>query len=333
MKKPQLLFSGALFLFVCFGLWIYFLFIPVVSQKEGVVYYLKPNTSKLILISDLSKQGILSHSFLLSLYVYFKHEATLKTGEYYFKQGSSFASIWEQMTTGTGFFYRSFTIVPGWSFKELRQKLNQVETIQQLLPNLSDQMLMQQLGRPDLAPEGEFFPETYYYTRDVSDLILLKKAFLLMQNKLEAMWAMRASTLPYKNEYEALIAASLIEKEAYLQEERPLIAGVLINRLAKNMLLQFDPTVIYGMGDRYQGQISKKDLRENTLYNTYVHKGLPPTPIAMPSEASLFAALHPKTSDYLYFVAKGEGGAHTFSETLSEHHQAVLKAKIFKMKR
>ncbi|MBV9575419.1 MAG: endolytic transglycosylase MltG, partial [Gammaproteobacteria bacterium] len=157
------------------------------------------------------------------------------------------------------------------------------------------------------------------------DLVILKRAFDLMKNKLATAWEKRALDLPYQNAYEALIAASLIEKEAYLNTERPIIGGVLINRLRKNMLLQFDPTVIYGLGTRYNGKIHKQDLLENTAYNTYVHRGLPPTPIAMPGLASLQAATHPDTNDYIYFVAKGDG-SHQFSKTLSEHNAAVKKA-------
>jgi UPF0755 protein len=181
---------------------------------------------------------------------------------------------------------------------------------------------MLHLGAANLKPEGEFFPETYYFTKGNSDLILLKHAFKAMQSKLNDAWSKRASALPYKNAYEALIAASLIEKEAYLSKERPIIAGVLVNRLKKEMLLQFDPSVIYGLGERYTGKLSKANLLENTAYNTYLHKGLPPTPIAMPSLASISAALHPEQNDYYYFVAKGDG-SHQFSKTLLEHNAAV----------
>lgn len=181
---------------------------------------------------------------------------------------------------------------------------------------------MSRISSSDVDPEGEFFPETYYYTKDVSDLVILKRAYDLMQSRLSEAWQMRAADLPYQNAYEALIAASLIEKEAYFASERPLIAGVLVNRLKKNMLIQFDPTVIYGLGLRYDGTIHKKDLLENTPYNTYVRKGLPPTPIAMPSMASIEAALHPDNTDYLYFVARKDK-SHQFSKTLPEHHAAV----------
>jgi UPF0755 protein len=177
-----------------------------------------------------------------------------------------------------------------------------------------------------VAPEGEFYPETYYYTRGVADLVILKHAYDLMQSRLNQAWESRLPGLPYQDAYQALIAASLIEKEAHLNQERPIIAGVLINRLRKNMLLQIDPTVIYGMGDRYLGKIYRRDLLDDTIYNTYVHKGLPPTPIAMPSQASIDAAIHPAAHDYYYFVAKGDG-SHQFSKSLPEHHRAVQSTK------
>ena|SRR3990167_118586 len=312
---------------VLIGLWFYATFVPVISQKPGAIYNLRVGISKRTLVSEFSQQKILSHPHLFSLYIIFKPTSQLKAGEYLFKPGSTFASIWQQMTTGTGYYYRPFMIVPGRSFKEIRQKLQTAEGINLLTQQMNDQQIMLELGYPNFLPEGEFFPETYYYTRGTNDLVILKNAFLLMQEKLSAAWQKRAKKLPYKNQYEALIAASLIEKEAYLAAERPLIASVLINRMNQNMLLQFDPTVIYGMGNRYNGAISKKDLKENTPYNTYVHEGLPPTPIAMPSLASIEAALHPASTNYLYFVAKEDGsGGHQFSKTLEEHYQAVLKA-------
>ena len=182
------------------------------------------------------------------------------------------------------------------------------------------------MGDGAISPEGEFFPETYNYTMNVSDLVILKRAYDLMQNKLNIAWQTRSATLPYKSAYDALIAASLIEKEAYLDKERPIISGVIINRLNKNMLLQIDATVIFGLGSRYNGKIYKTDLIEDTAYNSYVHKGLPPTPIAMPGMASINAAIHPQQHDYLFYVAKGDH-SHQFSKTLIEHDAAIRAAQ------
>ena len=269
------------------------LFFPIVSQDEGVVYELKPGTSIKTMVSELSAQGITSHPFLFALYAYPHLMAHLKTGEYLFHKGSTHASIWKQVANGTGFVNYPFTVVPGWTFIQLRNALLKANKLHQLTAKMSEQQIMSRLGAGNIDPEGEFFPETYYYTKGVSDLVILKRAYDLMQSSLNDAWETRALDLPYKNAYEALIAASLIEKEGYLNSERPLIAGVLVNRMRKNMLIQFDPTVIYGLGLRYDGKIHKKDLIENTPYNTYVHKGLPPTPIAMPAMVSIRSALHP----------------------------------------
>lgn len=305
------------------GTCMYFLFAPVVSEQKGVIYYLRQGISKTMLVAELKQQGIIQHDIIFLLYVYAHPGSPLKTGEYSFPKNSSLVSIWRQVTTGTGFAIHLFTIIPGKSFAQVRQLLDENPLVRHLTTGLTNQQIMERLGHPELAPEGEFFPETYYYTRDGLDLVLLKRAFDLMQKKLTESWKLRAANLPYKTSYEALIAASLVEKEAYLdEEERPVIASVLINRLQKDMLLQFDPTVIYGIGDRYDGKIYKADLKDTNAYNTYVHKGLPPTPIAMPGLASIEAIMHPEKTDYLYFVAKGDG-SHQFSKTLIEHNTAV----------
>ena len=324
MKKIGIYLASFLILAVCglASLWFYCLNSSVVPQKEGVTYYLKPGTSKKIFITQLSLQGLIHYPDLFSLYIYPQHTSQLKTGEYLFPKGSTLISIWKQVTTGTGLIYHHFTIVPGWSFSQLRHELSQTEALRPITASLTDPQIMSYLGSANVAAEGEFFPETYYYTKDVPDLVILKRAHDLMQSRLKEAWENRVAGLPYKNEYEALIAASLIEKEAYLNSERPIIAGVLVNRLRKDMLLQFDPTVIYGMGSHYMGKIYKENLLEDTAYNTYMHKGLPPTPIAMPSLSSLNAALHPQVNDYYYFVAKGDG-SHQFSRTLPEHNAAV----------
>lgn len=307
------------------GVMSVYLFTPTIHQPEGVVFYLKPGTSKKVLIAQLAEQHIIRMPMLLSLYTFPQKNSLLKTGEYHFPKNSSAYSIWRQVTTGKGLLYRPFTIVPGWSFQQLRRELLRTLGLKHMTAKLDDKQVMQLMSGEQKAPEGQFFPETYYYTRGISDLVILKRAFNLMKSRLEEAWEKRASNLPYKSAYEALIAASMIEKEAFLEAERPLIAGVLINRLKKDMLLQFDPTVIYGLGERYTGKIHKQNLIEDTPYNTYLHKGLPPTPISMPSMGSIVAALHPQVSDYLYFVAKGDG-SHQFSNSLLEHHVAVTTA-------
>lgn len=306
--------------------WVHFLNTPLVNDDKGVVYTVKAGRSANAVINDLYHQGILTHPFFMKWLLRFQGDTRqLKAGEYLFAKGATPSVVLKQMMTGTGLVYYPFTIVPGWDFQDIRQALSQEKKLHHSIEHLSDQEVMHRLGWPTLHPEGQFFPDTYFYTADASDVTVLRRAFQLMQVTLHATWASRAPQLPYRTPYEALIAASLIEKEAYFGDERPMISGVLVNRLNKSMLLQIDATVIYGMGARFTGSLHKEDLKENTIYNTYIHKGLPPTPIAIPSLDSLKAALHPAQHDYFYYVARGDGG-HQFSENYAQHELAVTKA-------
>ena len=307
------------------GVCIYFVFAPVMTQQGSMIFYLRPGTSKKVIGAELLQQGVISSSTTFSFYMLLHKNAELKSGEYLFPAGSSVHSIWKQITSGTGLYYRPFTIVPGWTFKQLRNQLAQIDGLKHFTANMTDQQIMALFGAPTVSPEGEFYPETYNYTKGDLDITILKRAYNLMQLRLSEAWEQRANGLPYKDMYTALIVASIIEREAYLDAERPVIAGVIINRLHQGMLLQIDATVIYGLGDRYDGKIYKKDLLENTPYNTYVQKGLPPTPISMPGMASINAALHPVITSYLYYVAKGDG-SHQFSTSLSQHKAAVEKS-------
>lgn len=305
-------------------IWLYLVFAPIVTQPAGAIYYLRPGTSKKLMMTELSQQGVMTHPAFFAFYVYLHANTQLKTGEYFFAKDSSIHSIWKQMSTGTGLYYRPFAIIPGWTFAQLKTQLAQVDGIKHLTTNMTDQQIATTIGAQVKSLEGQFFPETYNYTKGDLDTVILKRAYLLMQTRLNTAWNQRAPNLPYPDAYAALIAASLIEKEAYLEAERPVIADVIINRLNRKMLLQIDATVIYGLGDQYTGKIYKKDLLQNTPYNTYVNVGLPPTPIAMPSMASINAALHPIASNYLYYVAKGDG-SHQFSDNLAAHQAAVAK--------
>ncbi len=192
---------------------------------------------------------------------------------------------------------------------------------------LSDAQILERLGVDRKSPEGLFFPDTYYFAVDSSDLALLKQAYLRMQSKLEALWTQRAPGLPLNNAYEALILASIVEKETGRNDERELVAAVFINRMKRGMRLQTDPTVIYGLGPTFDGNLRRRDLQTDNSYNTYTRYGLPPTPIAMPGEASIRATLNPARSQVLYFVARGDG-SHQFSSNLVEHNRAVNKFQI-----
>ena len=223
----------------------------------------------------------------------------------------------------------TLTFVEGITFAEMRRQLESAKDIKVVLKGLSDTEVLKRVGAIEAHPEGLFFPDTYRFAAGISDLELLKKSYQAMQKKLAEAWAQRDPDLPYTSPYQALIMASIIEKETGRADERPLIGSVFINRLRIPMRLQTDPTVIYGMGLSFDGNIRKRDLSADTLYNTYTRDGLPPTPIAMPGRASLMAAVKPAQSDKLYFVAKGDG-SHYFSRSLDEHNRAVAKYQLGK---
>lgn len=323
MKKPGIYFTIVLLLIGClFSFWVYTLYFSVVSNSDGLVYDLRPGTSKKTFVAELTEQRLITQPWVFNLYISFYRHAYLKAGEYHFPEGASLADIWSQVISGKGFVQHTFTLIPGWTFKQLRDQLNQTPTLKHRANTLSDKEIMEKIGAGDQFPEGNFFPETYNYAKGTTDLVILKQAFSLMQRKLAEAWRDRDPHVPYNQAYSALIAASLIEKEAYLDTERLIISGVIINRLNANMPLQIDPTVIYGLGDKYTGTLNKADLTSDTPYNTYVHKGLPPTPIAMPSSASIYAALHPQANDFYYYVVEKDH-QHKFSRTLAEHQVAV----------
>lgn len=305
------------------------LFRSVKVPTAGFVYYVEPGASKASVATALGDAKVLPHPYFFLQFANLHTNTDLKTGEYLIRPGTSVHGLWRQLSRGTGHYYRAFTIVPGWTFAQVRHALEANPYLKHTSTLMDDDNLMALMSGKVISPEGQFLPETYFYERDDVDVTVLKRAYALMQFTLNQAWAARDVTVPYQSPYEALIAASLVEREAYLAAERPVIAGVLINRLNQHMRLQFDPTVIFGMGDRYQGKITKADLQEDTPYNTYVHVGLPPTPIAMPSASTINAALHPLHHDYLYFVARGDG-SHQFSKTLNEHNAAVQNAILRK---
>lgn len=252
----------------------------------------------------------------------------LNAGQYALKPGMKPADLLRHMANGQVVQYQ-FTLIDGWTFKQVRQALADAPHLEHLTGKLSNAQLMQKLGAPDTNPEGWFLPETYAYAKGASDLSLLKRAWQAMHEELDTQWQARAKDLPVKTPYQALILASLVEKETGQAEERARIAGVFTRRLERGMRLQTDPTIIYGMGDKYHGDITWKALRTDTPYNTYLHNGLPPTPIAMPGAAAIHAALHPAKGNALYFVAKGDGsGRHIFSATLAEHNRAVACSQL-----
>ncbi|WP_022942686.1 endolytic transglycosylase MltG [Psychromonas hadalis] len=245
----------------------------------------------------------------------------IRSGTYQIKEGFNLQDILRMINSGKEYQFR-VTFVEGSTFKEWISSINDAELLKPL--QKTEAQIIASLNIPHKKLEGLLFPETYHYSANMSAYKIVKKAYLHQSKTLEKLWSEREKGLPYKTPYEALIMASIIEKESSLSDDRDKISSVFVNRLRRGMRLQTDPTVIYGMGDRYKGRIRSKDLREKTIYNTYQINGLPPTPIAMPSEAALYATLHPAKTKYLYFVSKGDGTSY-FSKNLKEHNRAVRK--------
>lgn len=252
----------------------------------------------------------------------------LHAGEYALSGGMTPRDLLSNMAAGR-VVQRYFTIVDGWNFHDLRQALTHADRLRQDGAVLDDKALMEKLGHPGEVPEGRFLPETYAYVKGDSDLDILKRAYAAMNQALDSAWQKRDKDLPLATPYEALILASIVEKETGRADERARIAGVFVRRLQLHMLLQTDPTVIYGMGESYAGKIHKTDLTTDTPYNTYTRPGLPPTPIAMPGKLALDAATRPLKGGELYFVSRGDG-SHVFSSTLEEHNRNVA---CFQLKR
>jgi len=253
-------------------------------------------------------------------------EGKLHAGEYALTQGLTPRQLLAKMAAGE-VLQHHFTIVDGWTFRQLRVALAADPGLAPTIQGMSDEDLAKKLGIDDGHPEGWFLPETYSWIKGDADLDVLKNAHAAMQKTLDKLWAERAPDVQLESPYQALILASIVEKETGRPEERPLIAGVFVRRLKFNMRLQTDPTVIYGMGDTYAGNIRRTDLETDTPYNTYTRDGLPPTPIALPGLPALEATLHPAPGDALYFVARGDG-SHEFSATLDEHNRAVQKYQL-----
>lgn len=294
---------------------------PLVAEGDGIITVKRGDTLA-SLNRELVQRGVIHSDWVLPVYARLNPQAAnIKAGDYRIDANASLPSLINDITNGKVVVY-NITVVEGKTFKDLRASLVQTAGIEHTLNNKTDAQIAILLGI-DGSPEGWFMPETYQFHRGTSDLELLKRMYGEMQRTLEQEWPNRADGLPLANPYQALILASIVEKETGVASERPQIAGVFVRRLQKDMLLQTDPSVIYGAAD-YHGDLTRKHLQTDTPYNTYINKGLPPTPIALPGKASIQAALHPADGDSLYFVADGKGG-HTFSATYEEHQQAVAR--------
>ncbi|WP_456377512.1 endolytic transglycosylase MltG [Thiolapillus sp.] len=306
-----------------------FLETPLALPEQGMVLNVPQGMSLGKIAYQLEQQEMLEDARLLRLYGHFHPEATqIKSGEYKLPAGLTPVTLLDLLVSGKTISY-SVTLVEGWTFAQMMQAIHEQPELHHTLKGLSGAEIMQRLGHEGEHPEGRFFPDTYLYPRNFSDLELLKRAYARMEETLAQAWAKRPEGFPLKSPYELLILASIVEKETGRAGERDRIAGVFLRRLKKGMRLQTDPTVIYGMGERYKGNIRRKDLRESTPYNTYVISGLPPTPISMPGRESIFAVVNPVDEKALYFVAKGDG-SHQFSATLKQHNAAVRKYQLKK---
>lgn len=320
---------------LCLGLlaltvWmVIFLIRPLPMASETIGLQIPAGASVRSIADQLVAAGVLTepYSFLLTVKLT-GSGSQLQAGDYALNTPLQALSLLDILKHGT-FDQFKLQLIEGKTFTDFRQKLAQMPGIRHDTVMLSDSELMALISGQAMHPEGWFFPDTYFLDAQSSDIDLYKRAYQKMVQHLSAAWESRQPGLPYQSLYEALIMASIVEKETGVEEERPQIAGVFINRLRKGMRLQTDPTVIYGMGTRYQGNITKKDLLTDTPYNTYTRTGLPPTPIALPGLASIQAALHPAKTNALYFVANGQG-RHVFTSTLEAHNQAVRAYQLKK---
>ncbi len=276
----------------------------------------------------LHQQGAMSDAYSLALLGRYEGTATqIKPGDYQLENGMNARDVLEKFIKGEVVTYK-VSLVEGLTFKQFRKRLATADDLTQTILNWSDEKIMQEIGAAGLHPEGRFFPDTYVFRASDTDLDVLKQAYQRMQKSLDDAWDNRDADIPLKDKYQALTLASIIEKETGKAEERPTIGGVFTNRLNQGMLLQTDPTIIYGLGDQFDGNLTRKHLdSKDNIYNTYQHAGLPPTPIAMPGLASLKAAVNPEKTDSFYFVAKGDG-SHKFSKTYKEHQRAVNEYQI-----
>ncbi|MDX1604958.1 MAG: endolytic transglycosylase MltG [Candidatus Competibacterales bacterium] len=299
-----------------------FLDTPLRPPSPEGLYRVERGTSLERIARDLAERGVLERPFYLQIYGRLSGQAgRLQAGEYRIGPQTTPRRLLADMAAGRVVQY-GLTVVEGWIFAELLEALRDHPRLEQTLVGLDGAAIMARLGHPEQHPEGRFLPETYHFPAGTSDLAFLRRAHAAMARELDRVWAERQPGLPLESPDQALVLASIIEKETGVAGERRQIAGVFMRRLRRGMRLQTDPTVIYGLGASFDGNLRRADLEHDTPYNTYTRGGLPPTPIALPSRASLHAAVDPAAGDALYFVADGEGG-HVFSRTLSEHNRAV----------
>ncbi len=297
---------------------------PLPLPQSPYAFAVRPGSTLRAVGRELTSSGVLPAAWTLVGLARLKaSDRAIKAGNYEIVAGTTLAGLLAKLTQGD-VTQTSITIVEGWSFRDLKEALRNSPVVARSVIDLPDAELMKKIGAAETDPEGLFFPDTYFFAAGASDTSLLARAYKTMRERLASAWAARAPELPLSSAYEALILASIVEKETGRAADRPLIAAVFINRLRHGMRLQTDPTVIYGLGGRVDANLTRRDLGNDNPFNTYTRDGMPPTPIAFPGQASIDAVLHPPSTTYLYFVARGDGSSE-FSTNLADHNRAVAK--------
>lgn len=322
-NKPKaiLLAAAGLAVLLCTVLWSS-LFKPYPVEGKKQMLAIGAGDTYSGFIDRLAKEDKVSFPVILKLYQKLMIHDTLKAGVYEVRQGMSVREVMQMISNADNAQMNRILVIEGTTFKQLIDALKKDDLVTHEVSNLPYAQILAALEIPYEHPEGLFAPDTYFFAKGESDKKILKDLYLRQMKALDQAWANRAPDLPYKDKYEALIMASIVEKETSLDSELEQVSGVFVRRLKLGMRLQTDPTVIYGMGDKYAGNITRQDLRTPTPYNTYTISGLPPTPIALPSKKAIEAAMHPDQSSNIYFVATGNGG-HKFTATLQDHNRAV----------
>lgn len=325
MRSTLRLISFTILVIAGFAGWLaWFALMPVSLVKSPLEFEIRAGTGLRGAASDIAKAGVEFPSWQFSWLGRFTGKAgEIKAGSYQVSQGVTPWDLLRKITRGD-VSQAEIVFVEGKTFREMRAAMDADSNLRHDSRGLSDAEVLARIGARETHPEGLFFPDTYLFAKQSSDLEVLRRAYQAMQRRLAAEWENRDPSVPYYDPYHALIMASIVEKETGRAADRPFVASVFTNRLKRGMLLQTDPTVIYGLGENFDGNLRKRDLLGDNAYNTYKRPGLPPTPISMPGQASLHLVLHPPESDKLYFVARGDGSS-VFSRTLEEHNRAVAR--------
>jgi UPF0755 protein len=303
---------------------VWFAYTPLPRPAKPFEFNLKQGSSLKTMAHDMQQAGLLSQDWAFIWMVRgLGKSAQIQAGSYQIESQVTPLELLDILCKGQ-VIQRQISVIEGWTFSQFRAALNANPEIRHNSVNLTNAEILQRIGAAETHPEGLLFPDTYQFAPGNSDLHILQRAYKVMQKRLLQAWESRDQDLPLQTPYQALILASIVEKETGTESDRAMVAGVFVNRLRKGMMLQTDPTVIYGLGERFDGNLRRVDLQTDTVYNTYTRTGLPPTPIALPGKASLQAALHPAQTDALYFVARGDGSSQ-FSSNLVDHNRAVNK--------